>query len=144
MEGILEERVKGFIEGRGYVVFDIRWLRFRENRQLRVYVDHKDGGITMEECAVLNGQISDFLDKEVDINFPYVLEVSSPGMDWPLRTPRDWQRVKTRRVRVHFSDGTSCEGRVEDVREEGVRLSCRGRDVFLGFGSIVSAKEVWE
>lgn len=61
-----------------------RWL-------IRVFAD-KEGGITLEDCRRLSLEIGQSLEAENLIPTAYVLEVSSPGLDRPLRTARDFQR----------------------------------------------------
>ncbi len=78
-------------------------LKFRyESKQmvLQFLVDHPKGGITLQECACLNEQMGSLLDTINVIEGVYVLEVSSPGLDRPLKTQRDFERVKGQLIRV--------------------------------------------
>ena len=81
-------------------------------RLVRVLVD-RDGGITLDEVAELSHDLSEVLDaSEAMGDQPYVLEVSSPGVDRPLTLPRHWRRAKGRLVNVDLTDGGSIAGRV--------------------------------
>ena len=68
---------------------------------LRILVD-KEGGITLDECSDINRELSDILDKTGIMKTSYVLEVSSPGLDRPLRTRRDFEKVAGEELNVHI------------------------------------------
>ena len=81
-------------------------------RLVRVLVD-RDGGISLDEVAELSHLLSEVLDASDAMgDQPYVLEVSSPGVDRPLTLPRHWRRAKGRLVNVRGSDGATLAGRV--------------------------------
>lgn len=68
-----------------------------------MYLD-KLGGINLDDCAEASREISEALDAEEVFPDPYTLEVSSPGLDRPMRTPRDWARRVGEFVRIHLSE----------------------------------------
>lgn len=68
---------------------------------LRIFAD-TDGGISLDQCVRLSRELSDLLDAKNPIVGRYRLEVSSPGLDRPLKTERDFQRNLGRKVRVDF------------------------------------------
>lgn len=78
---------------------DLVIARGRRRLILRFLVD-KPQGISLEECARLNRQLSKRLDQENIIQESYILEVSSPGLDRPLLNTRDFQRHQGELVRV--------------------------------------------
>lgn len=96
------------------------------NAHLTLLVDRPRGGITMAECAHLNREISVLLEGVPAWPKPYILEVNSPGLDRPLKTQRDFQRVQGKKVCVmtleKFQGGVSHAGVLEAVRPEGIRL----------------------
>ena len=66
-----------------------------------VRIDRRDGSkITVDDCAKASRAIEARLDTEAEIAERYVLEVSSPGAERPLKTVRDWQRFVGRRAKV--------------------------------------------
>ena len=77
---------------------------------LRVIVD-KAGGISADHLARISRGLALQLDVENPIAGRYRLEVTSPGLDWPLETEADFIRHQGEWVKVSFLDGTSCEGR---------------------------------
>ncbi|MFF5206296.1 ribosome maturation factor RimP [Streptosporangium sp. NPDC000396] len=97
-----------------------------KRRLLRVVVD-RDGGVSLDDVAEVSLAVSATLDADdVMGNSPYVLEVSSPGVDRPLTEPRHWRRAVKRLVKADLRDGTSVEGRIVATDETGVELDVAG------------------
>ena len=91
-------------------------------RLVRVLVD-RDGGIQLDDVAELSHVLSEVLDESDAMgDQPYVLEVSSPGVDRPLTLPRHWRRAIGRLVKVEFADGTSAVGRLTSADDARARL----------------------
>ena len=100
----------------------------RQGRAIMVEVlaDKKKGGITIDECTVINKQLSQKIEEENFIEDDYWIEVSSPGLDRPLKTEKDFMRVIGKKVRFHLSDF------LENKKEyEGVIREVAGRNVFI-------------
>jgi len=108
-------------------------------RLLRVLVD-RDGGISLDEVAELSRTLSEALDADETMGEqPYVLEVSSPGVERPLTLPRHWRRARTRLVDVTLADGTHLTGRVADSDDAGVVLTTDDGPRTLTFDQITHA-----
>ncbi len=91
-------------------------------RLVRVAVD-KDGGVSLDDVATVARVVSEALDaSDVMGAQPYVLEVTSPGVDRPLTEPRHWRRSVGRLVKVDLVSGSSVTGRVEAADADGVDL----------------------
>jgi ribosome maturation factor RimP len=91
-------------------------------RLLRIVVD-SDHGVSLDEAADVSREISAMLDASNALgDFPYTLEVSSPGVDRPLTEPRHWRRARGRLVRVKVAGEGSLEGRVLAADADGVTL----------------------
>ncbi|ACY98871.1 MULTISPECIES: ribosome maturation factor RimP [Thermomonospora] len=105
-------------------------------RLVRIVVD-ADGGVTLEDTATLSQAVSAALD-DTDVmgEAPYVLEVTSPGVDRPLTEPRHWRRATGRLVRAALADGGQVEGRVVAADEEAVVLEVAGRRRRFGHGEL--------
>ena len=73
-------------------------------RTLRLFIDvgQDDGekGVVLDDCVAVSREVSTLLDVEDPMEGPYVLEVSSPGLDRPLARPKDFERYRGRRVRL--------------------------------------------
>jgi ribosome maturation factor RimP len=95
-------------------------------RVLRVVVD-ADGGVGLDTVADLSTAVSSALDDgDVMGAAPYVLEVTTPGVDRPLTEPKHWRRARGRLVLAALADGTEVTGRVRDADDRGVRLDVAG------------------
>ena len=78
---------------------------------LRLFID-KAGGVSLEDCSSVSHAVSAALDVEDPIAGAYDLEVSSPGLDRPLRTPEHFEKFKGSKVRVKtFGPVAECENR---------------------------------
>jgi ribosome maturation factor RimP len=84
---------------------------------LRIFID-KAGGISLEDCTSVSRAVSAALDVEDFIDGTYDLEVSSPGLDRPLRTPEHFEKFKGSKVRVKtFGPIPECENRKTFIGE---------------------------
>jgi ribosome maturation factor RimP len=111
---------------------DVEVVAAGKRRLVRVLVD-KDGGITLDDVAVVSQRVSGVLDENPDADAvlgsaAYVLEVSSPGVDRPLTAPRHGRPAAGRLARVVLTDGGVFVGRVVDSDDEGVRLALADAD----------------
>ncbi len=131
----------------GFDLEDVEVSLARGNRQaeVRVLVD-KDTGIDLDDVAVVSHVISGALDSGTDTERvlgggSYVLEVSSPGVDRPLREPRHWRRNIGRLVAV-ATPSAEVTGRIVGVDENGVQLEIAGvkgrpsKTATFGFGEL--------
>jgi ribosome maturation factor RimP len=95
---------------------------------VRVVVD-ADGGVDLDAVADVSRAVSEALDDDAEggaaFAGPYVLEVTSPGVDRPLTEERHWRRAQGRLVQVPVGDQT-VTGRVVGIDEAGVTLDVAG------------------
>ena len=112
----------------GYDLEDVSVTKAGRRSLVRVSVD-ADGGIDLDAVAEVTRIVSDALDSGEpggpDFAGPYVLEVSSPGVDRPLTEQRHWRRAAGRLVKVPV-DGSAIAGRVKKVGDNGVTLDVNG------------------
>jgi ribosome maturation factor RimP len=84
---------------RGYELVDVEVKRERGGHFVRLYVD-KDGGIGLDELQTVSEEVSAILDAEDPIDSAYTLEVSSPGLDRPLKDEADYRRFVGKLVKI--------------------------------------------
>jgi len=117
------------------------------NQLLRIFVDTA-AGISLDRCTELSKTISDILDIKDPIQGKYILEVSSPGLDRPLRTPRDFQRRIGQKIRIIFRDAEkskTIEGTINTVDEDQyVNVSSNGTEFRIALDSIIKTKILLE
>ncbi|GAA3035606.1 ribosome maturation factor RimP [Streptosporangium longisporum] len=113
-------------EAEGLDLEDVTVTPAGKRRLLRVVVD-RDGGVSLDDVAEVSLAVSAALDADDAMGAtPYVLEVSSPGVDRPLTEPRHWRRAVKRLVKADLKDGTVAEGRIVATDETGVELDVGG------------------
>jgi ribosome maturation factor RimP len=81
-----------------------------------------DSGISIDDCAEVSRQLSQHLDESSLIDDNYTLEVSTPGLDQPLKLKRQYKRNVGRKLRVKRIDQTLVEGKLSIVEEELITL----------------------
>ena len=79
---------------------DVEYLKEGAHWYLRIYID-KDGGVDIDDCATVSQRVSEVLDKKDPIPQAYMLEVSSPGIERPLKNETDYQKYQGELVSVH-------------------------------------------
>lgn len=95
----VEKIVAPIIDGLGIELVEVEYVKEGPSWYLRLYID-KPGGITIDDCQLVNDSVSDAIDAADPIKNAYVFEVSSPGLDRPLRTDRDFEKYKGELVEV--------------------------------------------
>ncbi len=95
----VREITEPVINALGIELVDIELSNLRGKALLRIYIE-KEGGITIDDCERVSREVEAALDVEDPIPYSYVLEVSSPGLDRPLKSPGDFKRFAGRNVRV--------------------------------------------
>jgi ribosome maturation factor RimP len=127
-------------EGMEVVEIEFRHEGSRGGRVLRLYLD-KEGGPSIDDLGRLSRQFSDVLDNHDDIvEGAYTLEVSSPGINRPLKKPEHFERFVGKRVRVRTRD--MIDGRrtflgiLAEVRNEKITVNVEGKDYQIPFSMI--------
>jgi len=109
----------------GLEVWDLTLARGRRGWQVRLFVDRATGAVSVGECASANQRVRSRLELERLLEGDFDLEVSSPGIDRPLRSMRDVERFKGYLARVKVRGETSSAviiGRIVAVAPEGFEL----------------------
>jgi len=109
-------------------------------RMVRVVVD-RDGGLTLDDVAETSRVVSDALDADDLMGAaPYVLEVSTPGVDRLLTAPRHWRRATGRLVRATLVAGGEIVARVLQADDEGVEVELPGGRRRLAYSQVSRAQ----
>lgn len=140
---ILEELLKPLIDIRGIELVDATYEKEGSKWFLRIYVD-KPGGIQLNDCEEISGFLSEKLDAVDLIPHQYYLEVSSPGIERPLRKPRDFIRFRGRnvtlRTNVKIQGRKNFSGKLVDYVEDQVILETKACPIKIPINSIAQAK----
>ena len=86
-----EALLSPIVESNGFELVDVEYVKEAGNWYLRGYID-KPGGLTVNDCETVSRAFSDRLDEEDFIEDSYIMEISSPGLDRPLKKEKDFAR----------------------------------------------------
>lgn len=141
------ELIEPILETMHIELVDVEYLTERGRWILRVYID-KNGGVTLDDCARVSGEIEYPIDVQDIIEHEYVLEVSSPGLNRPLRKEKDYQRANGKKVKIKIS--FPLEGRqrftgyLRNLDDEYLHIEVDGRLFRLPRRNIVKANLVYD
>ncbi len=139
------ELVSPVVENLNYELVDVEYVKEGANWYLRIYID-KPGGISIDDCQAVSEQVSDLLDKNDPIDQSYYLEVSSPGLDRPLKTEKDFTKYKGELVEVKVFqpiDGKKIfEGELVGLKDNFVVINQEGHDVQFEREKVAVVKRV--
>jgi ribosome maturation factor RimP len=143
----LEGWVRPVVEAAGMDLVDLGFQRGNGVHLLRVTV-YREGGVDLDAIAEVSERISRRLDLEGFEPGRYTLEVSSPGLERPLRRPRDFLRSVGEKVKVKTSrpiDGLrSIRGTIVEASEDALRITTDEGERQLSYSDIASARTVFE
>ena len=108
-ESRAEKMLEPMMEEHQFELVDVEWVKEAGNWYLRAYID-KEGGITLDDCELINRAWSDMLDQEDFIEEVYILEVSSPGLGRQLKKEKDFRRSIGEDVDVKFYSARKIPG----------------------------------
>jgi ribosome maturation factor RimP len=122
---IVRSAAERVTSSRGYELVDVEVKRERGGHFVRLYVD-REGGIGLDELQSVSEEVSAILDAEDPIDGAYTLEVSSPGLDRPLKSEADYRRFVGRLVRLSsyepWEGRRHWTGRLQSVDEGALTL----------------------
>lgn len=143
----VEALVRPVVESVGLELWEATYRKEEGRMVLRVTVD-REGGVDLETISATSERLSRRLDLEDFGPGRYELEVSSPGLERPLRTPRHFQRSVGERVKVKTVepvDGTKVhEGALVSADAEAIVIVTDGGELRVPYANLASARTVFE
>ena len=138
---VIKDMVQPVIDQFSLELMDIEYTKEGKERYLRIYID-KEGGVTIDDCVDVTRELNKLIDKTDPIKESYILEVSSPGLDRPLKTERDFEKYKGQAVEVKLYKPLNgiklFEGSLEGRTEEKIKIKNDHGDVLEFAGKDVS------
>lgn len=101
IESSIEKFTSPLIEDLGYELVDLEYIKEDGEWYLRFYID-SENGIQIEDCTTVSRALSAKLDEEDPIEDSYYLEVSSPGLDRPLKKESDFIKYIGKKIKIKF------------------------------------------
>lgn len=147
VQGSIAARVRQLAEplaeSRGLRVLDVEYKP--GGQLLRVFLDRVHGQVSLDDCSAVSDQLSAALDEQDLVPHAYRLEVSSPGLDRPLRTDEDYARFRGEPARLLLTQpvggSSSLRGRIGELRNGMLRLEPDGQEpLWIPLAQIRSAR----
>ncbi|MDD3840514.1 MAG: ribosome maturation factor RimP [Clostridia bacterium] len=121
----VKEMLQSFLDENDYELFDIEFKKEAGSWVLRVYIDSLKG-ISIDDCQKVSEFLSESLDQVDLIKQSYVLEVSSPGIDRPLKKDQDFERFKGETVDIKLYESKNgkklFKGQLEGLFEGIIKI----------------------
>lgn len=134
LDGLTAE-VRGRVAALGFELVDLRASGSGTRARVQIRVDRPDStpghGVTIDDCATISRALESWLDESRVLGTRYVLEVSSPGIERPVRWPEHWRRFVGREVRVRVPERGRIQATIVRVVDERVTLRPTGETVEL-------------
>lgn len=140
----VNELIANYLEQNAIELIDIIYRREQGGMVLRLLVD-KPEGINISECEEVNNYLSATLDKEGIITDRYTLEVSSPGLDRPLKTDKDFERKMGRKLEVNTYEAVdekkTHEGTLLGIDKDNIIIEKDGISTVIPRAKIALARQ---
>jgi len=122
----LQEEIRKVVEevlaGTSFFIVDITVTGQHARPKIAISLDG-DEGIGIDDCARISRQVGNHIEVQDLVSLAYTLEVSSPGLDQPLRLPRQYRRHVGRNLKVHLRDGSIKTGKLEAANDGSIALA---------------------
>jgi len=138
----LEDKVRALVRDNNLDLVDFKIFPAGRSWVIRSIVDHESGGVTVDECSLLNKAIFSIVDNLNILGDDFVVEVNSPGLDRPLKVAKDFMRVKGKMIMVWFKESlrekTYLEGKLINVKDNSIILEVK-KEIFEISLSIINS-----
>jgi ribosome maturation factor RimP len=118
----IEKIVEGFLEGSPFFLVNVMVAGSKSVPKIIVWLDG-DAGVSIEKCAEVSRRLGKRIEDDNLIETAYTLEVSSPGIDQPLRMFRQYKQHLGRNLKVTLTGGSTKTGKLEEVKENSIVLA---------------------
>ena len=123
-------------------LIDLEYRREGRGWVLRLFID-KEGGITLDDCARVSQEIGTVLDVEDFIGTPYSLEVSSPGLNRPLKNEKDFIKYRDYLIKVKTFDPIdnrrNFKGKLREISDGRIEMEIDGGVVTIPLANVAKA-----
>lgn len=146
IEKRIEEIVNPFVDEMNLSLVDVEYLQEGGYWYVRIFIENLNGDLKIEDCSKLSGQIENQIEEIVDKRF--FLEVSSPGLERPLKKIEDYVRFKNEKVTLHLkhklNDKKQYKAIIKDVSDDAVLFEIDKKEHKIEFKEIRKANILFE
>ncbi len=121
LKHVILELVQKHLPDEEHFVVEVKIDRVADKTKILILVD-ADQGMTIASCASLSRALSGELETNEQLDEAYILEVSSPGLDYPLTEKRQYQKNTGRSLKVYLVSGEEIIGKLKEVGEQGIKV----------------------
>jgi len=143
----IAELVEPVLDEFGYELVDVEYLSKHGKWVLQVFID-RTGGISIDDCVQVSRELGDLIDIKEIIEHEYVLEVSSPGVNRPLKKEKDFMRAIGLKIKATtktpIKGRRNFTGRLEEFRNGELYIDINGKQIILPYEEIGKANIVYE
>ena len=119
--GKIKELAESILTEPGHFIVDVLYFERQRPAKVMVILDG-DNGVTIDACAELSRRLAVLLDEQNVPDNAYILEVSTPGVDQPLRMKRQYFKNAGRQFKVQLKDKSIVQGKLEEVSDEKLTI----------------------
>ncbi len=123
----IQEIVEKHLPDDNHFVVEVNLSEKSGKTHLGILVD-SDAGVTIQACAKLSRAVSEELEAKEMMPEAYVLEVSSPGVDYPLSSKRQYQKNINRELKITMTSGEEVTGKLLEVSDTEVKISVKKKE----------------
>ena len=139
--------IEPVLEDSGFELVEVEYLSMHGRWVLRLFID-KEGGVTIDDCAGVSRDLGDIIDVKEIIDHEYVLEVSSPGLNRPLRKEKDFIRIIGSRIKLKMTRDINGQknfaGKLKNFSNRIIFLEIDGKLVELPLDDVEKSNLIYD
>lgn len=145
--GRIEEIAEPILDEMGYELVNVEYLSKNGKWVLRIFID-KEGGVTIDDCARVSNELGDLIDVKDVIEHEYIFEVSSPGLNRPLKKEKDFLVSIGKKIKIKtsspISDRRNFSGRLIRFQDNTIFLDTEKGPIEIQRSKIEKANLIYE
>ena len=123
----IEEIVEKHLPDESHFVVDVEMGETGAQKRIKILID-ADAGLNINTCALVSRAVGEEIEGKELFEEAYILEVSSPGLDYPLISRRQYQKNIGRNLRIILEDGSEAEGMLQAVEPSSITLKVKKKE----------------
>lgn len=127
---LVEDILTNYVTDQGMELVDVEFVKEGQHRYLRIFIDREDEKISLDDCKLISNYLNEKIDTLDPIKENYFLEISSPGIERPLKKPADYEKNKGKVVQAKLY--TPLDGR---KIIDGILVDLVNNDVHIDIGN---------
>lgn len=150
MQDVALEKVEAvtepIINNLGYRLVDCEFTSEPGRFTLRIFIDKDDGAVMMDDCELVSRAVEDVIEAEGIVGMAYNLEVSSPGLDRPLKKKEDFERYRGREIKLKTREPiegrSNYKGILENFKDDQICMIVDGMKFEIPLNQVSKARLV--